>query len=156
MDGRQGEPMSISNIIYCCPGKATGSRRVERILELLCPDKRYEVFQEIPVFEKYIRSYLSHEHLIILRAEKKQHLRQFVALEELLIGHRIILILPDNDQETLARGHSLRPRFITYRDADFREIAFVLSNILRPEDHNRNTTRGITPAEGKKKAGNRK
>ncbi len=133
--GGQGKLMSTMNIIYCCPGGEPGCRKVKRVIDLLVTAEQCEVFQDMTVFEKHIRSYLSHEHLIILHAEDKKHVQQFVCLRELLVGHRIIMILPDNQQETLACGHSLRPRFITYADADFLEMASVLCNILRPTDH---------------------
>jgi len=120
------------NILYCCPGNESDCGKAERIIEKFYREERYSVFREISLFEKHVRAYLSHEHLIILHAESKEHLQQFMAMRDLLIGHRIVLILPDRDKATLAQGHRLRPRFITYLDADFREMASVLYNILHP------------------------
>jgi len=124
--------MCMRNILYCCPGNESDCGEAGKIIERISTKARYSVFREISLFEKHIRTYLSHEHLIILHAESKEHLQQFMAMRDLLIGYRIILILPDRDPSTLAQGHSLRPRFITYLDADFREMAAVLHNILHP------------------------
>jgi len=42
----------------------------------------------------------------------------------------IVLILPDSSADTIARGHGLRPRFLTYADADFHELMAVVTRIL--------------------------
>jgi len=44
---------------------------------------------------------------------------------------RIILILPDEDNETITMGHTLFPRFSTYADSDFKDVAAVLKKMIR-------------------------
>jgi hypothetical protein len=39
---------------------------------------------------------------------------------------RIILVLPDRDDETVAMGHRLRPRMVSYNDGDYLDVAAVL------------------------------
>ena len=55
-------------------------------------------------------------------------------ISELLMDHKVILILPEAEPEMVAMGHALRPRFITYNDGDFLEMASVLRQLLFPHE----------------------
>jgi hypothetical protein len=44
---------------------------------------------------------------------------------------KIVLILPDRNNETIVIGHKLRPRFLSYTDSDFIDVAVVLENMLK-------------------------
>jgi hypothetical protein len=121
------------NIIYLCPKEEDSRRKVNRIIEIMIAAEKYEVFHKVNEFENYARSSLLHQHVIILQAGNMKSLQKIAALKELLFGHRVILILPDREQETIALGHSLRPRFITYQDSDFLEMASVLYKMLQRE-----------------------
>ncbi|MDP3029372.1 MAG: hypothetical protein Q8O04_07735 [Deltaproteobacteria bacterium] len=37
---------------------------------------------------------------------------------------------PDQEKDTIAKGHSPRPRFVTYADSDFLDVAAALGKIL--------------------------
>ena len=43
---------------------------------------------------------------------------------------RVILILPDADPQTIARGHNLRPRYLSNIQSDFQDVAAVLRKML--------------------------
>jgi hypothetical protein len=60
----------------------------------------------------------------------KGDLLDILTLQHLLRDVRIILILPDDDDDTLAKGHALRPRFLSYREEGFADIADVLSRMI--------------------------
>jgi len=55
---------------------------------------------------------------------------KLVEYQEWLWDHRLILVLPDDDMETISLGHALRPRFVTYAESDFIDISAVLGKIL--------------------------
>ncbi len=126
----EGDNMKIA---YCCPGAHAGCEKVKRILEILVAADSFEIFSTLPDFERFLRHDLTSGHLIILHASLMQHLEQFVSLREWLIDHRVILILPDHSRDNIIRGHMLRPRFITYNDSDYLEMAAVLQNLLHPQ-----------------------
>lgn len=119
------------NIIYYYSGKDDSSRKVKRIIEIVVATEKYQVFHKLPDFENYLRASVSHQDIIILQADNVEILQKLTALQDFFSNQRIILILPDNKKETIALGHALRPRFITYPDSDLREMATVLSNMLR-------------------------
>jgi hypothetical protein len=67
----------------------------------------------------------------VLFTTSKQELLEILSIKNLLFNVRIILVLPDREEDTITKGHSLRPRFLTYIDSDFGDIAAVLSKMLR-------------------------
>jgi hypothetical protein len=71
---------------------------------------------------------------VILQAASRQDLRIFESLRGRLEQVFFILVLPDADAETVARGHHLRPRFIAYQDSDFSEVNAVLDRLQSRQD----------------------
>jgi hypothetical protein len=74
-------------------------------------------------------------------AANKEDLLYLVANKELIWNLRVILILPDREEDTVTKGHLLRPRFLTYADGNFLDVATVLGKMLQsryPENRHRN------------------
>jgi hypothetical protein len=63
---------------------------------------------------------------VVLFPTDAPDLSRLLAFEELMTGTRIILILPEWDTQLVMEAHVLRPRFVTCRDKDFREVEAVL------------------------------
>lgn len=55
---------------------------------------------------------------------------ELIEYREWLGDRRLILVLPDDDIETISQGHALRPRFVTYVESDFIDISAVLGKML--------------------------
>jgi hypothetical protein len=66
---------------------------------------------------------------VILQVAPRQELGTFVVFRSRLEQVFFILVLPDANEETVARGHRLRPRFIAYEDSDFSEVVAVLNRL---------------------------
>ena len=60
----------------------------------------------------------------------EQELNSLLPFKELLLRMPVILVLSDSKSETIAKGHSLRPRFVTYADSDFSDLRDVLQKML--------------------------
>jgi hypothetical protein len=124
---------SLMSIIHFCSDKDDACGKVMRVIEIVVATDKYEVFHKLPEFENYLRSSLSNQDTLIFQANNIKILHKIASLKEFFSDHRIILILPDSKKETIALGHTLRPRFITYSDSDFLEMAAVLRNLLRQD-----------------------
>jgi hypothetical protein len=66
----------------------------------------------------------------VLFPSNRDELVRLVALKHLLYHQQIILILPNGKSQTLSFGHALHPRFISYADSDFSDVAAVCDKIL--------------------------
>lgn len=68
-------------------------------------------------------------HVVVLQVATRQELGTFEVFRLRLEHVFFILVLPDAKEETVARGHLLRPRFIAYEDSDFSEVVAVLNRL---------------------------
>jgi hypothetical protein len=69
----------------------------------------------------------------VFAAADLENLRQLASIRNLTVNLRIILVLPDRSHETVAEGHKLQPRFVTYSDSDFKEIGAVVGKMMESE-----------------------
>ncbi len=115
-------------IVYYCPVTDGTFRKMKRIIKIMFPAEIIEILHSLEIMEDHLRSSLT-EDFIILQISSFSELQSVITLKELLIDHRIILILPDDDSGTATLAHTLRPRLITYRDSDFLDVAEVLTRM---------------------------
>ena len=109
-----------------------GEKRLWPALNGVVPDESIEVFHRIQGLIQYLCSPRPADDLTIavFLAADHEDLQQLIAIRDLIINVRIILVLPDRKNETIAEGHTLQPRFITYLDSDFAEIRSVMSKMI--------------------------
>ncbi len=70
--------------------------------------------------------------IAVLLAGSRKELLEILSVRDLLNNRfRLILILPDNKKDTVKKGHSLYPRFLTYVDGNFDWVAAVLEKMLK-------------------------
>jgi len=68
--------------------------------------------------------------IAVLLAAGRKDLEELLAIQDLLDRTRIILILPDRNKDTINKGHTLFPRFLTYVDGNFDWVTAVLEKML--------------------------
>ncbi len=68
---------------------------------------------------------------VVLYAATSDELESFLAFRPRLDDVFFILVLPDDREETIAKGHLLRPRFVAYKDDDFSRITAVLEQLIK-------------------------
>jgi hypothetical protein len=69
--------------------------------------------------------------IAVLVAHNKKELLEILSLKDLFWNLRIILILPNHEKDTISKGHQLYPRFLSYVDSDFKDVAAVLEKMLK-------------------------
>ena len=67
-------------------------------------------------------------------ATTKEELSGILSVRELLVDVRIILVLPDQDKDSIKKGHTMWPRFLTYASSDFSDAAAVLRKMIQNSD----------------------
>jgi hypothetical protein len=123
-----------SNIIVYSKATNGIGARLQEAVETILPRANVEFFHSIyRLSERLHRPALSFP-IIVLLAMNREDLENIIAIQDLLFDSRIVLILPDKEDDTLALGHSLRPRFVSYRDSSFKDVGAVLGKMVnRPE-----------------------
>ncbi|MEN6373879.1 MAG: hypothetical protein ABFD75_03735 [Smithella sp.] len=105
--------------------------RLLRIIELFIPEKELKFYRNIDDFSKQLRQPAFNSRIAVLLVSSESELQDIITIQELLEDSKIILIIPDTNPATLARGHTLRPRFLCDCNSDFVNVAAVLCHMLR-------------------------
>lgn len=91
--------------------------------------KKVEVFRNIAGLAARLRHPADGLTAIILAASR-QELQELQTIRSLLSKARVFLLVGDEEEETIALAHRLRPRFLGYLNANYREIFAVLVKLL--------------------------
>lgn len=92
----------------------------------MLPKKNIINIRTIKDLEDRLRKVSPAAATVVILYANKEKLAEIIPLKKLLEDTNIILILNKKDNETITLGHRLHPRFITYADSDFLDIASVL------------------------------
>jgi hypothetical protein len=111
---------------------ATGEpgERLQRMIQDVVPRERLEIFRTFDGFSERLRKPMDDIPVVVILAASDGDLLTILSISHLLYDVRFILILPDREDPTVAIGHSLRPRFLSYTDSDFREVTAVLGKMI--------------------------
>ncbi len=82
------------------------------------------------------------ETIAVLFTIDGKDLVDLLSIRDLLDDIGIILILPDDKKETISAGHRLRPRYISYADGNFKDVAAVLRKMLEIINNNSTYRKG--------------
>ena len=118
------------NVIFYANQSSAERGRLQRVIDIVVSRECKETCTTIESLEKRLHQPINEPTVIVLLVSHKQELRQFFELRDWLFDRKLILILPDDDQETISQSHALRPRFITYSDGDFIDVSAVLGKML--------------------------
>jgi len=92
----------------------------------MLPKKNVINIRTVKDMEAHLRKASSEKTTVVILYVNKEKLAELIQLKKLFEDTSIILILNKNDNETITLGYRLRPRFITYADSDFLDVASVL------------------------------
>ncbi|HYA13498.1 MAG TPA: hypothetical protein VEF33_04080 [Syntrophales bacterium] len=119
-------------LLYSSIEVASG-KRLQRAIEMLVSKDRIEIYRTIGDFSIRLHQPFDETVIAVLLVCSKKDLMDILSLQELLLDMQIILILPDTDNDTVTKGHTLRPRLIIHCDSDFLEVTGALCRMMRKE-----------------------
>jgi hypothetical protein len=103
---------------------------LQREIEEIIPLNDVEVYRSIENLSNRLRQRAQDLPIAVLHAARREDLSDILSIRDLLCDVRIILVLPDRDESTIAKGHTLRPRFLSYTDSDLTDVFSVLKKCL--------------------------
>lgn len=118
----------MMNVLFLATGD--GGDRLKRVIQALIPGERLEVYGTVESFSIRLRKPVDNIPVAVIVAGNEDDLLSILSISHLLYDVRFILVLPDRDDGTVAIGHSLRPRFLSYIDSDYRDVAGVLGKMI--------------------------
>ncbi len=96
----------------------------------LAPEYQGDFYQTIGTFSQKLRQPQSEPSIAVLLAGTQEDLLDILSIQNLLERTCIILILPDRNEDTISKGHTLFPRFLADVDGDFNWVIAVLKKML--------------------------
>ena len=116
-------------ILFSKPGNKL-EEQIMAFLQELAKNDTVEIFNAIDCLSDRLKGDTSNISIILLLAPEKKILTDLLLIRHQLMGHRIVIILPDQTNDTLSMAHSLYPRFIAYRDGDLSDLRAVIEKML--------------------------
>ena len=117
-------------LYYSSKNKGQGER-VQRIIAGLVPQEHLKIYRTMESLSLRLRQFRGDLFLAVILLKNRNELLDILSIRDLLDGIRIILILPDRENTTIAKGYKLYPRFVSYADSDFTDVAAVLEKMLK-------------------------
>jgi hypothetical protein len=117
-------------ILYIPPTQRVGSR-LKKNIEAVVMEDSITLVQSAENLDRILRKPLNNVDAAVLLNVSEESLLDILPLRDSLLRIPVILILSDQKNQTLAKGHTLRPRFIGYTDSDFRDVRAVLKKLIR-------------------------
>jgi hypothetical protein len=107
------------------------AKRLQCAIKGVTPLCQTEICRSVTSLSQRLRQRISDLTVIVLCAFEREELSEILALSDWLRDFRTILILPDRENDTIAQGLLLRPRFFSFADSDFSDVSAVLARMLR-------------------------
>jgi len=121
--------LKLSVLFYSASNRGAGER-LNTVVKAFVHKEEIEDFRTMHKFSQRLREPKHDLDIAIVVADSKEELEKLVAISDLLSDIRVILVLPDKAEKTIGKGHALRPRFLSYVDSNFLDVAAVLSKML--------------------------
>jgi hypothetical protein len=116
-------------VIFYLPDHEEKSEVLLKCVAAELPQRNIEIFRVFADLRRRLLIPLSDIRVAVLCCQTKTDLKEISSLGDLLQELKIILILPDDDLDTIAKAHSLRPRYLSWVDQNFIDIGAVLKRM---------------------------
>jgi hypothetical protein len=119
-------------MIYAPSGNAVGKLLVNRINS--ANNTPIELYDSLEYLSENLRKPISTPLVAILMPKNNAELSNLIQMRHLLRNIRIVLILPNRHAETIADGHTLRPRYVSHSDGDLSDVVAVVIKMAEKEE----------------------
>lgn len=120
-------------IIFCTPQADSSTEKLLGILYSAVPHAPLEIYCRTRLLKKRLLGPKADISSAVLMVTSTREMEAIMPLQPLLEGVPVLLVLPDNDRDTIAMGHRFSPRLLTYRDGDLSDVAQVATMILKKD-----------------------
>ena len=116
-------------LFFSSENKGPGEK-VQRIIEAAVPADEIEIYRTTESIGSRFKQLGKNPAIMVLLAASLDDLQGLLLIRDLFSDIPIILILPDREKETILKGHKFYPRFVSYVDSDFQDVALVLRRMI--------------------------
>ena len=113
------------------------AEQLKGMVKPLITEDKMEVYHTISILSKRLSRPIDGRVIMVLVAADRNDLLDIFVIRELFGMIRIIIILPDREDEIVRMGHQLQPRFLTYADGELSEVYSVLRKMLKCQNQSK-------------------
>lgn len=124
----------LANIIVYSKARNGICTKLHEAVDSVYPRANVETFHSVTRLSERLHRPALNFPIVVLLAMNREDLENIIAIQDLLLDSRVVLILPDKKEDTMALGHSLRPRFVSYRDSSFKDVGAVLGKMVNRQE----------------------
>jgi hypothetical protein len=133
MDGAYVEMAKTMNLFFYI---ARPGGREEQLLGAVAPivsRGSLEVFRNFRSLVERVRRPKESFSAAVIFNPTNEDLRKLVSIRDFLDETRVLLILPDQEEETIALAHRIFPTYIAYLDGDISGVVSVLKRLAEAQ-----------------------
>jgi hypothetical protein len=127
----QCEDGTLMDLVFYHATKSRSKEVLLKELESVVPGGQIAVCRSLEELAQNLMRPFYNLLAVVLVVADLRDLTGLLTLRSLICDARVIVILPDHKNGTLNKGHRLRPRFLTFADADPADVAAVVRKMLR-------------------------
>jgi hypothetical protein len=116
-------------IVYTSPADNSASLLQHEISKM--PFLQAEFIHNHDNLIRSLRSRMVFQSVIVFQAADQNDFLFLESIRNLLFDARLILILPDREKDTIDKGLSLSPRYMTYSNGNYKDVVAVLEKMLK-------------------------
>ncbi|MBW1900764.1 MAG: hypothetical protein JRJ20_03925 [Deltaproteobacteria bacterium] len=105
-------------------------------IKTLISENEVEILNTPESLAKRLLQVSFRQSIVVIMTKEREELVCLLPIVHLLRKARVILVVPDQEPETIKIGYKLEPRFLKCGDNDFTEIRAVLKNMLQGDKCN--------------------
>ena len=114
----------------CAPESAIERQQIFRALyEAIGDENRLAMFKDIEGLSERLKNFNNPE-IIVFLGVKRIDLPRITAIKELFLDAALIILLSDEDEETLSMAIHLRPKFVGMMSGDLDKITPVVQKLV--------------------------
>ena len=128
------------NIIFYCAGKNGYYNNLSLLIERCPQPKSIEIYSDIEALSQRLKQSYGEKPVAVICAETFEDLIDIYLYKHLFCRVAFILIIPDNEKDTLAMGSLMRPLFTFSINSNISDIHVAMQRLMASErsDTNKN------------------
>jgi hypothetical protein len=121
-------------VLLYYPDNERRGRELSEILKREISPAKLKIEKSLENLIDKLQAPSRNKHICVLVMARRQDLSRILSLKNLLLGVRLILVLPDHSEVTIALAHRLHPRFLTYITTDFNPVVSVIKRLIKADE----------------------
>lgn len=144
----RSETTAVQVVLYVSAEAEGPGRQLQEVLQNDLPEIQVEIFSGFEELVTGLKRPETEPLVVVLVIADRTELEEFLPLRPVLEDTRVILVLPEDTEETRSLADRLNPLFVKSPEDDFVEVATIIDEFLRerrvstpegetlPPDHN--------------------